>query len=52
MAKQKEDLQLFIKQGRSYIKLLRKANQNGQYNDKIASIEKKLALARKNKTVS
>ncbi|MBO8169597.1 MAG: hypothetical protein H0Z35_10490 [Thermoanaerobacteraceae bacterium] len=43
----KKDLQLYIKQGNSYKELLQKVNRNGQYDRKIAKIEKKLAAARK-----
>ncbi len=43
----KADLQLFLKQGNSYLRLLEKTNRNGQHAKKIAAIKQKLLSAKK-----
>lgn len=37
-----EDLQLYIRQGRSLQKLLKKTNHHGGHKDKIEAIERKI----------
>lgn len=47
MIKTKQDLKLYIAQGKAYQDLLRKTNFHGRYDQKILSIQKQIDKARK-----